>query len=205
MSSTTLLYTSAARARRKQVFAAISEEIVTDFLAMAERRIENRCDRLFSRASRVEYYDGRNKPYFYLRHSPVVSLDALAVIDANGDEDTIDVSGSDADVVLDTDTGKVSFGPDNTSIYATFPITYPRNIKATYTAGWTNQNADDDFQEAVILQAMILYASTSLNMNAGLGSQRIGTGSKTRINEAQVKVWRENLNSLLERFMYWEG
>lgn len=205
MSSTTLLYATAARARRKAAFAAVSSEVVTDFLALAERRVEKRCDREFNYEQRTEYHTGRNRSYFFVRAHPIESLDALVVIDANGDEDTIDVSGSDADVVYDAESGKISFGPKNTSSYGVFPITYPENVKLTYTAGWNGvANVPDDFQEAVILQAMILYAQTSLHMAAGLQSQKVGQGAKQRIGTDVYREWTLALESLLEPYIRME-
>jgi hypothetical protein len=50
----------------------------------------------------------------------------------------------------------------------------------------------------------MIYAESSLNMNAGLRRQKIGAGEKARLIGQDYKQMEEQLEKLLVRFMPWE-
>lgn len=191
MSSTALLYTTAGRARRKPAFAGIREELVTDFLASAERSVERYCDRELNLATRTEVYDGTDEIYFFLRVAPVTSIASIVVEDRNGDKETLAAS----DFRFDPANGRVQFGPDNQSSFALWPVFPLQNITVEYLAGHAVAPADmpDDIQEAVILYAIADYAQSSLFMNAGIQQQAIGSGANMK------RMPQDELEKMLEK------
>lgn len=191
MSSTALLYTTIGRARRKPAFAGISEELVSDFLASAERSVEQYCDRALNLDTRTEVYDGTDEVYFFLRVAPVTSIASIAVEDRNGDSETLAAT----DFRFDPANGRVQFGPDNQSSFALWPSLPIQSITVVYLAGHAAlpQEMPDDIQEAVILYAIADYAQSSLFMNAGLQQQAIGSGANMK------RMPQDELEKMLEK------
>ena len=196
MSATTLIYTTKARAKRKAVFSAISNDIVTDFLASAERWAERFCDRLLGSASRTEVYNGDGTDTLFLKQVPVSSITSITITDANGDSEAL--STSNPDYVFEPANGRVQFGPDNGSSYAVFPASFIQNVSVVYTGG--ESTIDDDIQEGIILKAAADYASTSLFMKGGVGKQTIGGASMERITEAEIAAMITRAENLLWPF-----
>jgi len=187
VSSTALIYTTVARARRKPAFAGISAELVSDFLADAERSVEKYCDRELNLIARTEVYNGNDAPAFYLRVAPVVSIASITVTDRNGDSEVLAAD----DYLFDPRNGKVQFGPDNSSSFGLWPRLPLQNISVVYTAG--HDPIPDDIQEAVILYAIADYAQSSLFMNAGIRRQSVGSGA------TMERMSQDDLEKMLEK------
>lgn len=192
-----LRYVTAGRARRNHALARLSTDLVTDKLAAAEAWVDQQTEREWDSKSRTEYHRGQGVGHFYLKCIPVTALTSITLTDDSGVDTVLTVSGATPDVTYDADTGRVEFGPDNTSGYAVFPESYQKNIAVVYTAGYASAAVPDDIQEAVILKALALYARSAAYLNAGMMSENIGGASQTRISQAELRALEESALDLL--------
>lgn len=108
--------------------AAGNEDILVDLIEEAEALAGNVCKRKLASASYTDYYDiGVGQAVVALRQAPTTET---LVVQTGANSAAPSTLSADTDYTLDTDAGIIS------SLSGAFP-TGSRNLKVTYTAGYT--------------------------------------------------------------------
>jgi len=186
-----LVLTTVARARRKAAFAAVSAEVVTDFLQAAEDWVHSYCDRNFVLQNYSAIYNGKGGDTLYLKSWPVTAIVSCAITDDSGSVETLTPA---TDLIYQAENGAVRFSPQSGAGFDEWPEGF-QNIAVTYTAG--HSVIPDAVQEAVTLKALCLFAESGSDMNAALVSQQVGEANKTRNPAAIIDGWQKQVEALL--------
>lgn len=186
-----LVLTTVARARRKAAFAAVSEEVVADFLQAAEDWVQSYCDRSFASANYSAVYNGHGAATLFLKNVPITGITSVVITDPSGSTESLDPA---TDLVYRAENGAVQFGPNNVSSYDVWPHGF-QNVAIVYTAGYSI--IPDAVQEAAALKALCLFAASGSDMNAALASQTVGEGQKQRNPAAIIEGWQRQAELML--------
>lgn len=170
---------SVARAKRKKALANQSNDLLGDLLGAASDAAEQWCDRVFASAARTEVHNGNGTRDLFVKAIPITAITSITVTDANGDTESLDVAAGTPDVVYEANSGRISFGPHNSSSFDEWPDDFPQNISVVYTAGYAT--IPDDVQEAVVLIAVQMMKQAGTYSNPAYTQERMGEHSYTRV------------------------
>lgn len=151
------------------------DDLITDIAQAVYEAMEARCARLFLKAERTEYYDGRGSNKLLLKCRPVDTDAAFSIWD------DIDRAWS-SDDLLDSDDYEIQA---DAGIVVTdgFPFANgngQRNVKVTYTAGWAVTSTDSGF--ALFKRACFAWIQAEYLKVAGGGhGVKDGTAGPSRV------------------------
>ena len=184
-----------ARARLIQGLSGGSTTLLTALLTAASDAVEKYCDRLFETAARTEVHDGTGADFLYVRALPITALTTITIYETGGTTTEI-ASGN---FVYDADSGRITFGYNNTSAFGTFPAG-TQNISVAYTGGYESDSIPDAVQQAVALVALEIYGQGNVK-TPGLASERLGDFAQSYFASANRTVWNSAvITALLEPY-----
>lgn len=139
------------------------DTLITSYLPIAWKAINNYLDRELRQRTYTEYVDGTAKPYFFTRNYPIISVTSIA-----DDWDARTGAGvttlASADFVIYKDEGKILLDPQGGAPIEKF-CSVPLGIKAVYVAGY-----------ATIPQDIQMAAALLIAFWAGIRTRTITTG-----------------------------
>jgi uncharacterized phiE125 gp8 family phage protein len=146
---------SVARAKAHPLLAGADDTYLGYLLDAASEAVEVWCNRVFTSAEFTEKHDGNGRIALFVRNLPVTDLASIAILDPDGETETIDNSGDDQ-FVYDAATGRVEFLPTHTATHGSFTRGF-QNITVVYTAGYASNAIPQPVQELVARLAGALW------------------------------------------------
>ncbi len=152
------------RARRLGVLADVDEDRLSELAAAASALVERHCKRRFALSAYLdEEYEGDGTATLFLRNFPVVQLDSLKLVHADGWQIEIPPAG----LVVQAATGRISFRPGTP--YGRF-VRPPAKVMVSYTAGF--DPVPGEVIEAAAQTAAWLYSKAERDPDAS--AERLG-------------------------------
>ncbi len=152
-------------------------------LASASGEVESYCNRKFEYGSYTDYLDGNCNSKFLLKNYPIIEVNGIEVKSGNewksyGDS-TCQVIYSINAVLLDSDI-------------------LPRgknNIRVNYTAGWNEDECNDDLKGVLLEMATLNYFNSPLSGQARLGKRSENMTSQASTSSGFKDLdWKEKVN-----------
>jgi hypothetical protein len=176
-----------------------SSQTVTRWIGQASERLDNIAGRVFGATSYTDYIDYAGEERIMLKHAPLISVASIEYNDQpSGETPNWVTKTEDVDFVVYPDTGEVLV-----VLNKWLPKDGNRNIRITYTSGYTSVPEMVQMAVSKMVALRVLNSLITKNVNEGSDGGSISVGSISIVEPASYGVnsyknLQMELNSILD-------